>query len=218
MSEKRFGKLIDKLAGKSKQIITGMKSGKDKNKPDSEEHVDKPQNENVEDQPVSEAQESVPADHQMPEIPTDSLSKTEEELSEMKDKYLRLFSDFENFRRRTAKERLELIKSGGEDVMTALLPVMDDLDRAKMAMETATDVNAVKEGLELVFGKLTSILQQKGLKPMNAKGQAFDADLHDAITQTPAGDEMKGKVVDEIEKGYYLNDKVIRFAKVVIGA
>ncbi|MBK0401738.1 nucleotide exchange factor GrpE [Adhaeribacter sp. BT258] len=193
-----------------------MKTGKDKNKPDSEEHVDK--HENVEGQTVTEEQETIPADHQMPDVPTDTLSKTEEELSEMKDKYLRLFSDFENFRRRTSKERLELMKSGGEDVMTALLPVMDDLDRAKMAMENATDVDAVKEGLELVFGKLASILQQKGLKPMDAKGQPFDADLHDAITQTPAGDEMKGKVVDEIEKGYYLNDKVIRFAKVVIGA
>ena len=218
MSEKRFGKLIDKLAGKSKKIITGMKTGKDKNTPDSEEKLNKPENENSENQATDEGNETVPADHQMPEVPIDSLSKTEEELSEMKDKYLRLFSDFENFRRRTAKERQDLIKSGGEDVMSALLPVMDDLDRAKMAMENATDVNSIKEGLELVFGKLTQVLQQKGLKPMNAKGQQFDPDLHDAITQTPAGEEMKGKVVDEIEKGYYLNDKVIRFAKVVIGA
>ena len=154
----------------------------------------------------------------MPETPTDPQSKAEEELSEMKDKYLRLYSEFDNFRRRTSKERLDLIKTANEDMMIALLPVMDDLDRAKLAMEDATDVNAVREGLELVFGKLTNILQQKGLKPMDAKGQPFDADIHEAITQTPAGDEMKGKVVDEIEKGYYLNDKVIRFAKVVIGA
>ncbi|MFC5269365.1 nucleotide exchange factor GrpE [Adhaeribacter terreus] len=193
-----------------------MKTGKDKNTPDSEEQVNNL--ENIEKQDAAVENETIPADHQMPGVPTDELSKTEEELSEMKDKYLRLFSDFENFRRRTSKERLELMKSGGEDVMTALLPVMDDLERAKMAMENATDVNAVKEGLELVFGKLTNVLQQKGLKPMEAKGQPFDADLHEAITQTPAGDEMKGKVVDEIEKGYYLNDKVIRFAKVVIGA
>jgi molecular chaperone GrpE len=218
MSEKRFGKLIDKLADKSKKIMTGMKTGKDKNTPDSEENVNSPENENPENQTAEAEEHTIPTDHQMPEMPTDGQSKAEEELSEMKDKYLRLFSDFENFRRRTSKERLELIKSGGEDVMTALLPVMDDLERAKMAMENATDVNAVKEGLELVFGKLTNVLQQKGLKPMEAKGQPFDADLHEAITQTPAGDDMKGKVVDEIEKGYYLNDKVIRFAKVVIGA
>ena len=218
MSEKRFGKLIDKLANKSKMIVTGMKTGKDKNTPDSEENVNKPQDENAENQPTGQEAETIPADHQMPETPTDPQSKAEEELSEMKDKYLRLYSEFDNFRRRTSKERLDLIKTANEDMMAALLPVMDDLERAKMAMENATDVNAMKEGLELVFGKLTNVLQQKGLKPMQAKGQPFDADIHEAITQTPAGDEMKGKVVDEIEKGYYLNDKVIRFAKVVIGA
>lgn len=218
MSEKRFGKLIDKLANKSKKIVTGMKTGKDKNTPDSEENVNKPQDENAENQPTGQEAETIPADHQMPETPTDPQSKAEEELSEMKDKYLRLYSEFDNFRRRTSKERLDLIKTANEDMMAALLPVMDDLERAKMAMENATDVNAMKEGLELVFGKLTNVLQQKGLKPMEAKGQPFDADIHEAITQTPAGDEMKGKVVDEIEKGYYLNDKVIRFAKVVIGA
>lgn len=218
MSEKRFGKLIDKLAGKSKKIVTGMKTGKDKNTPDSEENVNQPQNENAENQVGAEGTEQIAPDHQMPETDADPKAKAEEELSDMKDKYLRLYSEFDNYRRRTSKERLDLIKTANEDMMAALLPVMDDLDRAKMAIETATDVAAVKEGLELVFGKLTNILQQKGLKPMNAKGQPFDADLHEAITQTPAGDDMKGKVVDEIEKGYYLNDKVIRFAKVVIGA
>ena len=217
MSEKRFGKFIDKLAGKSKKIVTGMKTGKDKHKPESEENVNMPHEETAEDQAAT-AEETIPADHQMSEMSTDDLSKTEEELSEMKDKYLRLFSDFENFRRRTSKERLELMKSGGEDVMTALLPVMDDLERAKQATENVTDVKAVKEGLDLVFNKLANVLQQKGLKAMEATGQPFDADLHEAITQIPAGDEMKGKVVDEVEKGYYLNDKVIRFAKVVIGA
>jgi molecular chaperone GrpE len=217
MSEKRFGKLIDKLADKSKQIITGMKSGKEHKSHDSEKDQKSASEETTPDT-GAENKEEKHEQADLPEVPTDNLSKTEEELSEMKDKYLRLFSDFENFRRRTSKERLELMKSGGEDVMTALLPVMDDLERAKMAMENATEVNAVKEGLALVFGKLANILQQKGLKPMEAKGQPFDADLHEAITQTPVGDEMKGKVVDEIEKGYYLNDKVIRFAKVVIGA
>ena len=192
MSEKRFGKLIDKLADKSKKIVKGMKTGKDKHQPESEETVNTSQEETAENQKAVGETETIPADHQMPEVPTDSLSKTEEELSEMKDKYLRLYSEFDNFRRRTSKERLELIKSGGEDLMIALLPVMDDLERAKMAMENATDVNAVKEGLDLVFGKLTNVLQQKGLKPMEAKGQPFDADLHEAITQTPAGDEMKG--------------------------
>ena len=219
MSEKRFGKLIDKLASKSKKIVTGMKSGKDKKSPEKEEKLNTPQDENTENQSTEqEPVETIPADHLMPETPTDPQSKAEEELSEMKDKYLRLYSEFDNFRRRTSKERLDLLKTANEEMMAALLPVMDDLERAKQATENATDVKAVKEGLDLVFTKLANVLQQKGLKPMEAKGEAFNADIHEAITQIPAGDEMKGKVVDEVEKGYYLNDKVIRFAKVVIGA
>jgi len=219
MSEKRFGKFIDKLAGKSKKIVTGMKTGKDKHKPDSEEQVNTPQDETVESQATGEETgEIIAADHQMTETSTDPQSKAEEELSEMKDKYLRLYSEFDNFRRRTSKERQDLMKTANQEMMAALLPVMDDLERAKQATEKATDVNAVKEGLDLVFNKLANVLQQKGLKAMEATGQPFDADLHEAITQIPAGDDMKGKVVDEVEKGYYLNDKVIRFAKVVIGA
>lgn len=218
MSEKRFGKFIDKLAGKSKKIVTGMKTGKDKHHPDSEEQVNKTQDESAENQGTETANEPIAADHQMPETPTDPQSKVEEELSEMKDKYLRLYSEFDNFRRRTSKERLDLMKTANQEMMAALLPVVDDLDRAKQAIENANDVNAVKEGLELVFSKFANVLSQKGLKAMDAKGEAFDAELHEAITQIPAGDDMKGKVVDEIEKGYYLNDKVIRHAKVVIGA
>ena len=151
-------------------------------------------------------------------VSSDGTDKVAAELAEMKDKYLRLFAEFDNYKRRTSKERMELLKTANQEMMAALLPVMDDLERAKQATEKATDVNAVKEGLDLVFNKLANVLQQKGLKAMDATGQAFDADLHEAITQIPAGDEMKGKVVDEVEKGYYLNDKVIRFAKVVIGA
>ncbi|KAA9327370.1 nucleotide exchange factor GrpE [Adhaeribacter soli] len=196
-----------------------MKSGKEHKSHDSEkEQNPAPEETTAQNATENEQETAVPADHQMPDVPNDALSKTEEELSEMKDKYLRLYSEFDNFRRRTAKERQDLIKSANQDMMLALLPVMDDLDRAKAAIETATDINAVKEGLELIFNKLTNVLQQKGLKPMEATGQPFDADLHEAITQTPAGDDMKGKIVDEIEKGYYLNDKVIRFAKVIIGA
>jgi molecular chaperone GrpE len=212
MSEKGFGKLIDRLANKSKKIITGMKTGKDKNTPESAEKVTNPQEETAENQPLG-------ADHQVEDVPADNpQAKAEEELSEMKDKYLRLYSEFENFRRRTAKERQDLFKTANQETVAALLPVVDDMERAKQAMENAEDVKSVKEGLDLVFSKLTNVLNQKGLKPMNAAGQAFDADLHEAITQIPAGDEMKGKVVDEVEKGYYLNDKVIRHAKVVIGA
>ncbi|GAB2531096.1 nucleotide exchange factor GrpE [Rufibacter soli] len=141
------------------------------------------------------------------------------EADELRDKYLRLHAEFDNFRRRTSKERLELFKTANQELMIALIPVLDDLERAQVAMKDAQDVNAVREGVELIFNKFTGLLQQKGLKPMEAIGQPFDADVHEAITQIPApSEEMKGKVIDQVEKGYYLNDKVVRFAKVVIGA
>jgi molecular chaperone GrpE len=144
--------------------------------------------------------------------------KLKDELAQANDKYLRLFAEFDNFRRRTAKERVELLQTAGKEVIASLLPVLDDFDRALKAMETAVDVIPVKEGVALVQNKLNHILTSKGLKPMEAKGQPFDGDLHEGITSIPAGDGLKGKVVDELEKGYYLNDKVIRFAKVVVGA
>ena len=120
MSGKSFGRFIDKLAGKSKKIITGMKTGKDKNTPDSEENLNQPENENVENQAAAEENETISADHQMPEVPTDPQSKAEEELSEMKDKYLRLYSELDNFRRRKGKERLDLIKTANEEIMLAV--------------------------------------------------------------------------------------------------
>ena len=145
--------------------------------------------------------------------------KVAAELAEMKDKYLRLFAEFDNYKRRTSKERMDLLKTANQEMVVALLPVVDDFERARQAMQTAQDINSVKEGVDLIYNKLTSILQQKGLKPMDAVGSPFDPDLHEAITQIPAPDEsMKGKVIDEVEKGYLLNDKVVRHAKVVIGA
>lgn len=149
----------------------------------------------------------------------DEATALKAELEETKDKYIRLYSEFENFRRRNAKERLELIKTANEELVTALLPVLDDFERATQAM-SSQDVKAVQEGIELIFNKLNKSLEQKGLKPMgDLKGKEFDADLHEAITHTPAPEEsLKGKIVDVIENGYYLNDKVVRYAKVVIGA
>ncbi|WDF57013.1 nucleotide exchange factor GrpE [Mucilaginibacter sp. KACC 22063] len=141
------------------------------------------------------------------------------ELVSANDKYLRLYAEFDNFRRRTNKERAEERLSAGKDTIAALLPVLDDFERALKAMETATDVVPVKEGVALIQNKLKHILSSKGLKEMNSKGEVFDADIHEAITNIPAPtDDLKGKVVDELEKGYFLNDKVIRFAKVVVGA
>ncbi len=145
--------------------------------------------------------------------------KLKEDLALANDKYLRLYAEFDNYKRRTTKERVELLQTAGKEVIVSMLPVIDDFERAVKAMENATDVNAVKEGVLLVQSKLKNILTQKGLKEMDAKGTAFDADIHEAITNIPAPtDDLKGKVVDELEKGYYLNDKVVRFAKVVVGA
>lgn len=144
----------------------------------------------------------------------DSLNQKNAELN---DKFLRQAAEFDNFRRRNAKERIELIQTAGKDVITDLLVVLDDSERAQKQMENTDDVTQIKEGVQLVFSKLRNTLSAKGLKPMDSVGQEFNPDLHEAITEIPAGEEMKGKVVDEVQKGYYLNDKIIRHAKVVVG-
>lgn len=145
-------------------------------------------------------------------------AKLKEDLALANDKYLRLYAEFDNYKRRTTKERVDLLQTAGKEVIVSMLTVLDDFERAAKAMESSTDVNAVKEGVALVQSKLKSILSQKGLKEMETKGTTFDADIHEAITSIPAPtDDLKGKVVDELEKGYYLNDKVVRFAKVVVG-
>lgn len=149
------------------------------------------------------------------------LIKLQDELAEQKDKYIRLYSDFENFRRRSAKEKIDFLKSANEDLIFSLLPVLDDFDRALIAHEKANEAtsSALGEGVKLIYNKFYKTLEQKGLKPIEAKGKEFSVEEHEAITQIPAPeDSLKGKVVEEIEKGYYLNDKVIRFAKVVIGS
>jgi molecular chaperone GrpE len=148
------------------------------------------------------------------------IERLKADVQEAKDKYLRLYSEFENFRRRTAKERLELITTATEDLMYALLPVMDDFERAQKALEESEDHKASKEGFDLIYNKFNSILKQKGLKPMeDMSGAVFNTEFHEAISQMPVEKKkMKGKVIDVVEKGYYLDEKVIRFAKVVIGA
>ena len=145
--------------------------------------------------------------------------KLKEELSLANDKFLRLYAEFDNYKRRTSKERVELLQTAGKDVIVALLPVLDDFERASRAIETAKDVASVKEGVSLVHHKLKNLLTQKGLKEMVSKGEVFDADIHEAVTNIPAPDpSLVGKNVDVLEEGYLLNDKVIRFAKVVVGA
>jgi molecular chaperone GrpE len=151
----------------------------------------------------------------MEESETDKLQT---DLDEMKDKYLRLVAEFDNFKRRNARERIELMQTAGKDVIISLLDVLDDCDRAQKQIENSNDVVANTEGVMLVFNKLRSNLQAKGVKAMETNGQEFNADLHEAITEIPApNDTLKGKIVDEVVKGYYLNDKIIRHAKVVVG-
>jgi molecular chaperone GrpE len=145
------------------------------------------------------------------------IEQLKAKIDELNDKYLRQAAEFDNFKRRNAKERMELIQTAGKDVIMDLLDVLDDSERAQQQMEKTEDVAQIKEGIMLVFTKLRNRLAAKGLKAMEAKGNDFNADLHEAITEIEAGEQMKGKVVDEVQKGYYLNDKIIRFAKVVVG-
>jgi len=174
---------------------------------------EKDTNNDQEKDPISNNSES-------PEIPenteeTNSVSQLTIQLEQERDKYLRLYSDFENFRKRVQKERSELILSASESVILSLLPILDDFDRALPAISDET----IKSGIELIYSKLKSTLENKGLKTMETKGVLFDADLHEAVAQMPVNNEKeKGQIIEEIQRGYYLNDKVIRHAKVIVGS
>ena len=152
-------------------------------------------------------------------VPKKKVEKTDKEIiAELNDKYLRLAAEFDNYRRRTLKEKMELSKSAGEDILVNILPVMDDFERGLVTIDQAKDINAIKEGIQLIHNKFKEFLKQRGVKEIEAKEKEFDTDLHEAITKIPAPNKkLKGKVVDVVEKGYYLNEKVIRFSKVVIG-
>jgi molecular chaperone GrpE len=184
---------------------------------EQQEIAEEIKNVNEANQKTKDDMEEEPINPEVAEV--SEVDNLKSEIAEWNNKYLRLYAEFDNYKRRTVKERIELQQTAGKDVIVDLLPVLDDLDRAIKAMGTATDVNAVKEGVTLIQNKIKNTLAQKGLKEMEATGVPFDADLHEGITTIPApSDDLKGKNVDELEKGYYLNDKVIRFAKVVIGA
>lgn len=146
------------------------------------------------------------------------LEKKDIEYKELHDKYIRLFSEFDNFRKRTAKEKLDLMATAGSDIIKEMLPILDDFERAMATNQEVQDIDAIKEGFTLIHNKLIHNLTNKGVKPMNSLHEEFDVNKHEALTQIPApSEDLKGKVVDVIEKGYLLNDKVIRFAKVVVG-
>ena len=177
--------------------------------------TDTPADEN-EDEESTDADEASPE----PEEEVDELTQLQHEVGAAKDKYLRLFAEFENFRRRTAKERLDLIKTAGQDVIADLLPIVDDFERSLQIFKDNEAVAPMYEGIQLVHGKLIKVLEQKGLKAMEVTiGSDFDSEYHEAVVQTPApSEDLKGKVVDVIDKGYFLGDKVLRYAKVVIGS
>lgn len=181
-------------------------------------HTDDVQPENLAEQTANTNPDS---ESELSDSPvSDALSEVDQlklELAESKDRFLRLYAEFENFRKRTSKEKIDMIQNASEGVLKELLPIVDDFERAQRSMETSEDILALKEGVQLVYNKLMKVLQQKGVKPMEVKDQLFDVELHECITQFPAGEDKKGYVLDEVEKGYYLNDKVIRYAKVVVG-
>lgn len=173
-------------------------------------------NKSGQDMPETEAKTEPEAENR--ETQTDSVSP-EAKIAELEDRYVRLFAEFDNFRRRTSKERIEFMQQAGKDIIVSLLPVLDDLERAIKASETQSDKAAIEEGVKLVHKKFAGILESLGLKAIEAIGQPLDVDQHEAITKVPPPTpEMAGKIIDEVEKGYTLHGKVIRFTKVVVGA
>jgi molecular chaperone GrpE len=207
------GKIFEKQQRLKTIIINNMNQPEEKTGQDQSQINDNPEASNMNEDMQPENQ---------PETDENS-DKAIEELKEqnnvLNDKYLRLYSEFDNYRRRTAKEKIETVATAGAEIISNLLPVLDDLERAVKSAEKTTDVAALKEGTNLIFSKFLSTLTKKGLEPMDALGKPFDPELHEAITNIPAPNEdMIGKVVDEVEKGYLLNGKVIRFAKVIVGS
>lgn len=176
------------------------------------------ENESTEVNIINADENAAGSTHLSEPVNESETDKLQADLDEQKDKYLRLAAEFENYKRRTAKERMELFQTAGKDVIVSLLDVLDDVDRAEKQLQTTTDIELQKEGIQLVFNKIKSSLQAKGLKAMESVQTDFDVEKHEAITEIPAPTEdLVGKVIDEVQKGYYLNDKIIRFAKVVVG-
>lgn len=172
---------------------------------------------NIEKETEINEQDSQSIEKDLESESTEKVEDLGQKLIEMNDKYLRLYSDFENYRKRTSKEKLDMIKFASEDTIKDLLPIIDDYERAMEDIDNQDISDTTKEGLRLIYSKLMNTLTQKGVKPINAKGELFDENIHEAITQIPAQcDEDKGRVIDEITKGYFMFDKVIRFSKVVV--
>lgn len=197
------------MIGKSKKDKRSMT---EENTKHNEEQAVQPDQKEIQDQPETAEQK---AESPKEDNPQEQL---ELKIEELNDKYLRLYSEFDNYRRRTSKERIDLGKTASAEVITDLLPVLDDFERAIKSAAETQDCEAVKEGVNLIYNKFKGILEKKGVKAIDAIGQEFNTDFHEAITYIPApGEDLKNKIVDEVEKGYLLGDKVIRYSKVIIG-
>lgn len=182
---------------------------------EEQNNIEKEEEQKVEES-VQGSEEEVEKGQTDPEA--DKMTELEEKCKKQHDEYLRLYAEFDNYRKRTLKEKSDLIKSGGENVIVGLLPLIDDFERAVKSMEDAYSISAVKEGVSLIYNKFQSFLQSQGVKEIETEGQPFDTEFHEAITTIPApSEDMKGKVMDCTQKGYTLNEKVIRYAKVVVG-
>lgn len=190
---------------------------KEKKTKEEELNVEETLNTTAEEQPQNESvEEAIVLTHE--EELEKQLEETQAVIEEQKDKYLRLSAEFDNYRKRTLKEKAELILNGGERSLTSILPVIDDFERAIKTMQTATDLDAVKEGLVLIYNKFMTVMSQNGVKLIETKDQPLDTDFHEAIAVIPApSEEQKGKILDCVQNGYTLNDKVIRHSKVVVG-
>lgn len=186
-------------------------------KEQKEEIVNENVEETVDNNNTCENNEQVQEPQAEP-TPEERIAELEAQLANEKKEYVFLMAEFDNFRKRNAKEKVELIKNAAEKAMNDILPIIDDFERAIQANATTDDVNAVREGVELIYNKLIKYLECYGVKAMNTTGETFDAEIHEAVTTFPAqSEDMKGKIIDTVQKGYSINDKVLRHAKVVVG-
>lgn len=175
-------------------------------------------NETVDTEDKEQQKKNSSAEEEDSDKTEDQAPSPEEKLAEMQDKYLRLSAEFDNYRKRTLKEKIDMTKTAGESILLNILPVMDDFDRAIKMLEEAPDSTAMKDGISLIYNKLRDFLKQNGVKEIESGNREFDTDLHEAVTSIPVPEKkLKGKIVETIQKGYYLNDKVIRYSKVIVG-
>jgi len=189
-----------------------------KNKKQKEETIEEKEANTATAEPQQDQSATEKQEEKAELTPEEEIVELKQQVGELKDKYLRVYAEFENFRKRSVREKLDMMKTAAQDTMSVLLPVLDDFDRAKKNAEDENSTEPFSEGVMMVYNKLSNTLKQKGLKEMETNGEDFDPELHEAITEIPApSDDMKGKIIDTIEKGYYLNDSILRHAKVVVG-